>query len=80
MKSLIRQCGYNLTIINVVFLLLLFTESQSQEAVGGEDAILFEGWHKSWEAEDSGLPKQDLKWLKVDEERGLFLKPRPFSA
>ncbi|XP_061576185.1 uncharacterized protein LOC133442243 [Cololabis saira] len=38
-----------------------------------------QGWHKSWEAEDSGLPKQDIKWLKEDEERGLFLKPRPFS-
>lgn len=53
---------------------------QSQKAVGGdEDAIQFEGWHKSWEAEGTGLPKQDLKWLKEDEERGLFLKAQSFT-
>ncbi|KAL2084546.1 hypothetical protein ACEWY4_020064 [Coilia grayii] len=54
-------------------------ESQSQEAVGGEDVISFEGWHKSWEAEETGLPKQDIKWLKEDDDRGLFQQAQPFT-
>ncbi|KAK0138576.1 hypothetical protein N1851_024888 [Merluccius polli] len=40
-----------------------------------ENDITFEGWHKMWESSVNGLPAEDLKWLKEDDDRGLFQKP-----
>ena len=34
--------------------------------------IEYEGWCKSWDNPDSGIPKADLTWVKEDPECGLF--------
>jgi hypothetical protein len=34
--------------------------------------VAYEGWHKSWESQPTGLPEADIKWLRDDHEFGMF--------
>jgi hypothetical protein len=34
--------------------------------------VSYEGWHKSWESQPTGLPEADIKWLRDDHEFGMF--------
>ncbi|KAL2085262.1 hypothetical protein ACEWY4_018582 [Coilia grayii] len=55
-------------------------ETESQSVTPHADIlsplpVAFEGWHKGWESGPNALPKEDIKWLKEDEDMGLFQKP-----